>query len=160
MQHLTVIAVGRPGKAYAALLADYERRLGRMCRFAAIELPEEPLDEKNASPAQVAAALAKEGARVLAALPKGAALAALCVEGKGLSTEELAARLDEAAQSGAGHLAFAIGSSHGLSDEVKAAAALRLSLSAMTLPHQLARLVLSEQLYRCLSIRAGTRYHK
>lgn len=160
MQHITVIAVGKLDGAYAAGVAEYAKRLSRLCKLSIVEIPEETVDEKSASLALIAAALEKEGARILAAVPKGAALVALCVEGKALSTEQFAARLDEAANSGAGHMAFAIGSSHGLAPAVKARAGLKLSLSSMTLPHQLARLVLTEQIYRALMIRAGARYHK
>lgn len=160
MQHITVIAVGKAGGFYADGIAEYEKRLSRLCRFEQVVLAEERLDEKTAGPAAIAAALAKEGQRILDAVPAGAALVALCVEGKAATTEALAAFLDDAAQSGRAAVAFAIGSSHGLAEEVKKAAVWRLSLSGMTLPHQLARLVLSEQIYRAFSIRAGTKYHK
>ena len=87
-------------------------------------------------------------------------MVALCVEGKLVSSEELAALLADKAASGAGDVAFVIGSSHGLSEEVKRAAAARISLGRITLPHQLARLVLTEQLYRACTINAGMKYHK
>ena len=90
----------------------------------------------------------------------GAVLTALCVEGRQLSSEALAHRLSEWAVSGVSCAAFAIGSSHGLSPQVKQAAALRLSMSEMTFPHQLARVMLLEQLYRACCIHAGKRYHK
>ena len=86
--------------------------------------------------------------------------AALCVEGKQKTSEELAAYLDERAGSGAGDVAFVIGSSHGLADSVKQTASLRLSMSKMTFPHQLARVMLLEQLYRAFSINHGGKYHK
>ena len=82
------------------------------------------------------------------------------MEGKLVSSEELAALLAEKAGSGAGDVAFVIGSSHGLADSVKKAAAARISLGRITLPHQLARLVLTEQLYRACTINAGMKYHK
>ena len=85
---------------------------------------------------------------------------ALCVEGKTLSSEELAAWLDDRAISGAGDVAFVIGSSHGLAPAVKQAAALRLSMGRITLPHQLARLVLTEQIYRACCINRNIKYHK
>lgn len=105
-------------------------------------------------------ALEKEGKAILAAVPKGAVLTALCVEGRQLSSEALAHRLSEWAVSGVSCAAFAIGSSHGLSPQVKQAAALRLSMSEMTFPHQLARVMLLEQLYRACCIEAGRPYHK
>lgn len=161
MQRITVIAVGKLSTAfYAAGVAQYTKRLGPLCRFAQTEIAEEAIDEKNAGPAIIQAALAKEGARILAALPKGAHIVALCVEGKPLTSEALAAYLQDAATRGAGDVAFVIGSSHGLCGDIKRKAALCLSLSALTLPHQLARLVLTEQLYRAFMIRAGSKYHK
>lgn len=160
MQQISLIVVGKPAGFYADGVAEYQKRLQRLCRLEVTELAEEPIDEKNASPAQVAAALEKEGARILAALPKGATLAALCVEGKPLSTEAFAGWLEQQATYGGGAVAFAIGSSHGLAPAVKEKAAKRLSLSGMTLPHQLARLVLTEQIYRAFMMRAGARYHK
>ena len=91
---------------------------------------------------------------------KGAYLVALCVEGKQISSEDLAALLAERAGSGTGDIAFVIGSSHGLDDRVKKAAQARISMGLITLPHQLARLVLTEQLYRACTINAGMKYHK
>ena len=102
----------------------------------------------------------KEGEAILRAVRKGAYLVALCVEGKQISSEELAALLEQRAGSGAGDLAFVIGSSHGLDEAVKRAANQKISLGRITLPHQLARLVLAEQLYRACTINAGMKYHK
>ena len=160
MQHITVIALGKAAGHAAAGVAEYQKRLAPLCRFSVQELAEERVDEKSAGSALIQAALEKKGRRILAAVPKGARLVALCVEGGQMTSEAFAAYLDAAAQSGAPDVAFVIGSSHGLSEEVKRAAALKLSLSQMTLPHQLARLVLCEQIYRALSIRAGSKYHK
>ena len=105
-------------------------------------------------------ALEKEGAAILAQVKRGAALVALCVEGKQLSSEELAGWIEKQGVGGCGDLAFVIGSSHGLAPAVKQAAALRFSMGRITLPHQLARLVLCEQIYRAFSINAGSKYHK
>lgn len=161
MMNLTVIAVGKLNAAYyRQAAAEYEKRLGAFCRVHVAELAEEPVAEKNAGPAVIERALEKEGRAILAAVPKGAALVALCVEGRQLSSEALARRLAEWAVTGVSCAAFAIGSSHGLSPQVKQAAALRLSMSEMTFPHQLARVMLLEQLYRACCINAGTRYHK
>ena len=91
---------------------------------------------------------------------KGAAIVAMCIEGKQISSEELAQFLADRAGSGAGDVAFVIGSSHGLADEVKRAAALKFSMGRITMPHQLARLVLTEQIYRACTINAGMKYHK
>ena len=109
---------------------------------------------------QIAKALEKEGEAILHAVRKGAYLVALCVEGKQISSEELADLLAQRAGSGAGDVAFVIGSSHGLDERVKRAAQARISLGRITLPHQLARLVMTEQLYRACTINAGMKYHK
>ena len=96
----------------------------------------------------------------MAALPKGAAAVALCVEGRQLDTVQFSDFLKRSADSGRSRIAFVIGGSHGLGEQVKQAAALRLSMSPMTFPHGLARLMLLEQLYRAMSIQNGGKYHK
>lgn len=161
MQNMDLICVGKLNAPYfAAGVAEYQKRLAAFCRFRIIELPEAPLPDKNASPAQIEKALEKEGKAILAAVRKGACLVALCVEGKQISSEEMAALIERQALSGAGDMAFVIGSSHGLAPAVKAAANARISLGRITLPHQLTRLVLAEQLYRACTINAGMKYHK
>ena len=161
MQKITLICVGKLGQEFLQKgCAEYAKRLGGFCDLKIVELPEELIREKSAGPAQIGKALEKEGERILAAVPKGASLAALCIEGKQISSEELAALLREKAGSGHADIAFVIGSSHGLSQRVKDQAQLRLSMSRMTFPHQLARLMLLEQIYRAASINAGTKYHK
>lgn len=161
MQNVDLICVGKLNAAYcAAGVAEYQKRLGAYCNFRVVELPEVKIQEKNASQAQVDKALEKEGDAILASVRKGASIVALCVEGKQLSSEELADYIAQRAGSGAGDLAFVIGSSHGLAPKVKQAAALRFSMGRITLPHQLARLVLAEQIYRAFTINAGSKYHK
>ena len=160
MQKVTVLCVGKlKEKFYIDAAAEYAKRLSRFCRLELLELPEERLPE-NPSPAQIQAALEKEAAAIRAKLPAGAVLVALCVEGQSLSSEALAGQMAAWASQGAGHLAFVIGSSFGLSPAVKAAAQLRLSMSAMTFPHHLARVMLLEQIYRAYQINAGSKYHK
>ena len=122
-----------------------------------------PVEERlpeNPSPAQIEAALSKEADAVRARLPQGCLLIALCVEGKLCSSEELAAFLAESAVRGGSHVVFLIGSSFGLHPSLKALAAKRLSLSPMTFPHHLARVMLLEQIYRAYQINSGSRYHK
>ena len=161
MQHIDLICVGKLNASYFAQgVAEYQKRLGAYCEFRIIELPEAPVSDKNASPAAIEKALEKEGKAILASVRKGASIAALCVEGKLVSSEELAALIARQAVEGAGDMAFVIGSSHGLAPAVKQAAAFRVSLGRITLPHQLARLVLTEQLYRAFSINNHGRYHK
>ena len=161
MQNIDLICVGKLSARFCADgTAEYAKRLSSFASFRIIELPEEKLDEKNGSDASVRRALEKEGKAILANVRKGASIVALCVEGKQLSSEELADYLRQKAGSGAADVAFVIGSSHGLSEEVKRAAALRFSMGRITLPHQLARLVLTEQIYRACTINAGMKYHK
>lgn len=161
MQNIDLICVGKLNAAYcAAGVAEYQKRLGAYCSFRMIELPEVKIQEKSGSPAVIQKALEKEGAAILANVRKGAAIVALCVEGKQLSSEELAAYVAQRAGSGAGDIAFVIGSSHGLAPQVKQAASLKFSMGRITLPHQLARLVLTEQIYRAFTINAGAKYHK
>lgn len=161
MQNVDLICVGKLNASYfAAGVAEYQKRLGGFCNFRIIELPEVTIADKNASDKQIEKALQKEGESILHAVRKGAYLVALCVEGKQISSEELASLLAQRAGSGAGDVAFVIGSSHGLDDSVKRAAQARISLGRITLPHQLARLVLAEQLYRACTINAGMKYHK
>ena len=156
MQKIDLICIGKLNASYfAAGVAEYQKRLGAFCEFRIIELPEETISEKNASQAVI-----DKGREILANVRKGAALVALCVEGKLVSSEELAAAIADRAMSGAGDMAFVIGSSHGLAPMVKQAAAMKISLGRITLPHQLARLVLTEQLYRAFAINNHIKYHK
>ena len=161
MQNIDLICIGKLNASYfAAGVAEYQKRLGGFCNFRIVELPEVTIADKNASEKQIAKALEKEGEAILHAVRKGAYLVALCVEGKQISSEELAELLAQRAGSGAGDMAFVIGSSHGLDERVKRAAQARISLGRITLPHQLARLVMTEQLYRACTINAGMKYHK
>ena len=161
MQNIDLICIGKLNARYFAEgVAEYQKRLSAFCRFRILELPEAPLPEKNAGPALIEKALAQEGEAIRRARRRGAYLAALCVEGKAISSEELAALLAARAGSGAGDIAFVIGSSHGLAESIKQEADAKISLGRITLPHQLARLVLCEQLYRACTINAGMKYHK
>ena len=161
MQNIDLICVGKlNAKYFAEGVAEYQKRLAAFASFRIIELSEEKIEEKNASDAVVKKALDKEGKAILSNVRKGAAIVAMCIEGRQISSDELAQFLADRANSGAGDVAFVIGSSHGLSDEVKKAAALKFSMGRITMPHQLARLVLTEQIYRACTINAGMKYHK
>ena len=161
MQKVTILCTGKlKEKFYLDAVAEYVKRLSRFCKLEIIELPEEKIEEKNASDAVVKKALDKEGKAILSNVRKGAVIVAMCIEGRQISSDELAQFLADRANSGAGDVAFVIGSSHGLSDEVKKAAALKFSMGRITMPHQLARLVLTEQIYRACTINAGMKYHK
>ena len=155
-----ILCVGKmKEKFYIDGAAEYAKRLGAYCRLQITELPEERLPQ-NPSQAQIDAALEKEAAAVTARLPKGAAVVALCVEGELLSSEKLTARLQKWTDSGRNTLVFLIGSSYGMHPTLKARADLRLSMSPMTFPHHLARVMLLEQIYRCFKIEEGSLYHK
>lgn len=160
MQKVTVLCVGKlKEKFYMDAAAEYAKRLSRYCKLELVELPEERLPE-DPSPAQIEAALLKEAAAIRAKLPAGAALVALCVEGELRSSEALAWQMAAWASQGVGQLVFLIGGSFGLHPSIKKAAKLRLSMSPMTFPHHLARVMVLEQIYRAYQINAGTRYHK
>ena len=159
MHRVTLITVGTLKEPYLVSAADeYKKRLPAFCDLKEINLPEERIADESDARA-VAAALSREGEKILAALPQSTPLIALCVEGKELSSEEFADAVGRFGDAG-GALAFVVGSSHGLSPAVKARAALKLSFSKMTFPHQLMRVVFLEQLYRAYTIRAGKKYHK
>ena len=160
MQKVTVLCVGKlKEKFYIDAAAEYAKRLSRFCKLELVELPEERLPEAP-SPAQIEAALLKEAAAIRAKLPAGAALIALCVEGELRSSEALARQMAAWAGQGVSQLVFLIGGSFGLHPSIKGSAKLRLSMSPMTFPHHLARVMVLEQIYRAYQINAGTRYHK
>ncbi len=153
------ITVGNLKEAYLReAAAEYKKRLSGMCRVEEIELKEYKLSD-NPSEAEIKAALATEAKAILAAVPSRAYLIAMCVEGKQLSSPDLAKKLEMAGNQ-ASELCFVIGSSYGLAPEVKNAAQLRLSVSELTFPHQLMRVILYEAVYRCCQIAKGTKYHK
>ena len=160
MQKVTVLCVGKlKEKFYADACAEYQKRLTRHCKLDLIELPEQRLPE-NPSEAEIEAALSKEADAIKEKLPRGGAVVALCVEGKALSSEQLADTLARYAARGVSQVTFLIGGSFGLHERVKQRAELRLSMSPMTFPHHLARVMLLEQIYRAYQIQGGTRYHK
>lgn len=159
MQRITILCVGKLKEAfYAAAVEEYCKRLSRLCKLEIIELPENRLPDEP-SPAEIRRALAEEAELIEARLPRGA-LIALCIEGKELSSPELAKKVESFGTAGISQLTFLIGGSYGLDPALKKKADLRLSMSPMTFPHHLARVMLLEQIYRAYQIRAGTRYHK
>lgn len=160
MLHVTVLCVGGLKERYwRDACAEYQKRLGAFCRLDVLEIEEAPAPKK-ASDAQLQAVIDAEGKRILQKIPANAAVIALCIEGKMMDSPELAQRLSRMAVEGASEVAFVIGGSWGLSDEVKSRAALRMSMSRMTFPHQLARVMLLEQIYRAFQISSGGKYHK
>ncbi len=141
MLTVTLVCVGNLKESYLReAAAEYEKRLGAYCRFRTIEL--------------------KDGMPIEPHLPVRARKIALCVEGKQLSSEELAAYIENVGSAGISEICFVIGPFDGLPESVKAACDLRLSFSKMTFPHQLMRVILLEQVYRAFTINAGGKYHK
>ena len=143
---------------YKDAINEYKKRLTAYCKLDIIELKEYKLPD-DPSPRQIETALLAEGEKILSLMPQRAYKIALCVEGKQLSSEEFAQRLEEISATH-GELCLVIGSSFGLSEAVKKACDMRLSVSKMTLTHQMLRVWLLEIIYRCLSISRGTKYHK
>ena len=160
MQKITLLCVGKlKEKFYAEAAAEYVKRLRRYCDLTILELPEERLPE-NPSQAQIDAALLKEAGAIREELPPSSSVIALCIEGRMRSSEELAQLMATWANRGEKQLVFLIGGSFGLHPSIKAQAWAQLSMSPMTFPHHLARVMLLEQIYRAYQIQAKTKYHK
>ena len=160
MQKVTILCVGKlKERFYIEAAAEYCKRLQRHCKLELLELPEYRLPD-NPSPAEIQKALETEAAAIRERLPKGGALVAMCIEGKTCSSEALAQRLEDFAVSGKTQVTFLIGGSVGLDAALKAQADWKLSMSPMTFPHHMARIMLLEQIYRAYQIQQGTKYHK
>ncbi len=160
MINLNIICVGRLKEQYLRdASAEYIKRMQTICKLTVTEIPAEKISD-NPSQKEIDRALETEGKKIIEKIPKGAAVFAMCIEGKQRSSEELSAELDTLALMGVSNAVFIIGGSFGLSDEVKAKSKYRLSMSKMTFPHQLARIMLLEQLYRAAQISIGSKYHK
>ena len=160
MQKVSILCVGKLKETfYRDAVEEYSKRLQRFCKLEITELPETRLPE-DPSPAQVRQALAAEAVLIRERLPRGGAVIALCVEGKPCSSEELSRRMADFGVAGRTQLTFLIGGSFGLDETLKREADWRLSMSPMTFPHHMARVMLLEQVYRAYQIAVGTRYHK
>lgn len=159
MQKVNIICIGKiKEKYFADAIVEYSKRLSAFCKFTIIELPEEKLRGDN--PSEIAAVIDSEGKRIMQKISPADYVIAMCIEGKQLSSEELSATLRNLAVTGRSTVDFVIGGSYGLSDEVKKRADLRLSMSRMTFPHTMARMILSEQIYRAFEIATNGKYHK
>lgn len=157
---IRIICVGKlKEKFYLDAAGEYLKRLKAFGQCEIIELNEIPR-EKNPSPASVDAALKREAAEIMEKVQRPCTMVAMCVEGKQIDSPQVAELLEKCAMSGAPRMCFVIGGSDGLHPSVKQAADLRLSMSKMTFPHHLARVMLLEQIYRGFMIRTGTKYHK
>ena len=160
MFEVTLITMGKlKEKFYISAAAEYAKRLSGYCRFNLLELPEYRLPE-DPSPAEIAAGLEKEAEDILSRIPKGAWFCVFTPEGKELSSEAFAKKMEDAKLSGKSSACFLIGSSFGMAPRVKEKADFKLSMGPMTFPHHLARIMVLEQLYRAEAIQAGSRYHK
>lgn len=161
MLRVNIICIGKiKEKYFTDAIAEYEKRLSAFCRFQIVELSEEKIRSNTPNQAQIDEVLSAEGARMMQKIGAHDYVIAMCIEGKQLSSEELSQTLDSAAVVGKSTVDFIIGGSYGLSSEIKKRADLRLSMSRMTFPHQLARVILSEQIYRAFEISTGGKYHK
>ena len=160
MLNVKLICVGKMrGKFYIDAFEESRKRLQAYCRLELTEITEQRLSDRPAEK-EIAAALEREGQEILKAVPADAYLAALCVEGKQMPSEGMAALIAARESSGKPKLCFVIGGSFGLAPAVKARADKRLSMSEMTFPHHLARVMLIEQVYRGFKINEGSQYHK
>ncbi len=160
MMKISIIAVGKIKERYFSdACNEYAKRLGAFCRFSVTEISEYKCPD-NPSQADIKVTIENEGSRILAAIPNGAAVIPMCIEGKEKSSEELADFISDAAVKGISNICFIIGGSWGLDERVKLAGMQRLSISPMTFPHTLARVMLHEQIYRAFTIINKTKYHK
>ena len=160
MLSIRLICVGKlKERFYAEAVAEYTKRLNAFCRLELIELSEERLGE-NPSAAEIEAALNREAEQIEKKLLKDGTLICLCIEGGQMESEAFAGMLMRTENSGRPRLSFVIGGSFGLARKLKDRADLRLSMSKMTFPHHLARVMLLEQIYRGFQIKEGSRYHK
>lgn len=160
MMKITLICLGKLKDAcLRGACGEYVKRLRPMCSVDIVEIHPSKLPD-NPSAAAISAALSAESALIFKSIPARSRVYALCVEGSEFSSGEFADSIKNGAVKGAGSLTFIIGSSFGLADIVKDKADVRMSVSKMTFPHQLARVMLLEQLYRAFQINGGGKYHK
>jgi len=158
--NISIIAVGKLKERYLKeAVEEYSTRLSKYCRLEIIEVPDEKAPE-NLSPAQELMVKEKEGQAILRHVKEDTYAIALAIQGKQLSSENFAALINELGIKGRSSIAFIIGGSLGLSDEVLKRADYKLSFSPMTFPHQLMRVILLEQVYRGFRIIRGEPYHK
>lgn len=160
MLNIKLICAGKmKEKHYISAVSEYAKRLAPYCRFDIREVPEVRLPQ-NPSQAEIDRALEKELSDIKRNIQAGDFVIAMCIEGKLLSSEELAELFSDCANRGKSSLCFVVGSSNGLDGDFKKSADLRLSMSKMTFPHHLARVMLAEQIYRGIMINEGSKYHK
>lgn len=160
MLNVMIICVGKLKENYwRDACAEYSKRLRTFCNFSIVEVDEERIAD-NPSPSQIQTTITQEGKRIISKIPHNAKIISMCIEGKQKSSEKLAKEISDIAVNGYSNIAFIIGGSWGISDEVKSMSHVRLSMSEMTFPHQLARVMLCEQIYRAFQINSNGKYHK
>ena len=159
MLPITIITIGRlKDRFFEDASAEYMKYLKQFAKTDIIEIPAVTLPDAPA-PSQIQTALEQEAEQILKRIPNNAFVAAMCIEGKQISSEDMADLLKQNQQTGKS-VVFVIGGSYGLADTVKKRADARISMSRMTFPHRLARIMLLEQIYRGFTINAGKTYHK
>lgn len=160
MINVNLIVLGRLKEKYMKdFSAEYEKRLSAFCKLNITELEPVRLSD-NPSQTEIENALTRETQMIMGKIPKNSYVFAMCIEGKQLSSEELSEKLQDIALSGKSNITFIIGSSFGLAKEIKQMADFKFSMSKMTFPHKLARIMLTEQIYRAFSINSNGKYHK
>ncbi len=160
MIKVNIIAVGKLKERYLRDACDeYIKRLGAFSKVSVVEIGEERCGD-NPSDSEIENVKIKEGKRIIAKIPKSSFIIPLCIEGTQYSSEDFSKKLESVQLAGSGEITFIIGGSFGLSDEVKSLGNMKLSFGKLTLPHQLMRVVLLEQVYRAFSISNNSKYHK
>lgn len=161
MIKINIICIGKiKEKYFTDAIAEYSKRLTSFCKFSITELSEEKIRSNTPNQSQIEEVLSAEGKRILQKVGSGDYVVAMCIEGRMMSSEELSKAIDSVSISGKSTVDFIIGGSYGLSNEVKGRSDLKLSMSKMTFPHQMARVILSEQIYRAFEISSNGKYHK
>lgn len=160
MLTINIICIGKIKEKYwTDAICEYSKRMSAYAKLNIIELDEEKAPQ-NPSQAQIDSIIISEGKKILDKLPKGSYTFAMCIEGKQISSLELSQKIEAVSLNGHSTINFIIGGSWGISDEVKQISNFKLSMSKMTFPHQMARVILCEQLYRAFQISSGGKYHK
>ena len=161
MQNITIIAMGKVQKGFMLDgCNEYIKRLKTMCNLKIVQLEDVQLMEKNLNDTLIQKTLDREADEIIKNIPKQSYIISMCIEGKQMSSEDLAKLFNDKAVEGFSNICFIIGSSHGLSDRIKQMSHYKMSMSKMTFPHHLARVMVLEQIYRAFKIEEGSGYHK
>lgn len=160
MIKIKIICIGSLKETYLKeAFYEYQKRLTSFCKFELIELNEYKL-KNNPCDSEIKICINSEGDKILSKIPANSHCISLCIEGNELSSEKFAKHIEDISINKTGEIIFIIGGSYGLSEKVKKQSDFLLSISKMTFPHQLARIMLSEQIYRAFQIMSGGKYHK